>query len=134
MSTNAPKNKIYFGNLAYGTTFESLKSHIMNNVEGTEVLEGKVIEDRETGKSKGFAFITVADEDQANAVCAALNGKDLDGRTPKVMIAEEQKPREGGSNRPRSGGFGKREGGFGGGDRGDRGGYGDNGGNKRSRF
>jgi cold-inducible RNA-binding protein len=129
--SNAPKNKIYFGNLAYATTFESLKSHIMNNVEGTEVLEGKVIEDRETGKSKGFAFITVANEDQANAVCAALDGKELDGRSPKVMIAQEQKPREGGSNRPRSGGFGKREGGFGGGD---RGGYGDNSGNKRSRF
>jgi len=127
MST--PKNKVYVGNLSYKTEEDAIKNHFLNNVDGLEIVKTQVIMDRETGRPKGFCFIEFATDDQANSALE-LNGKDLDGRPLKVMIAEERKPREGGS-RPRSGGGfgGKRDrdsSGFGN----DRG-YGDN---KRSRY
>ena len=108
---NAPAtNKVYVGNLSYDTDEASLRAHFTNNVEGAEIQKVNIIIDRETNRPKGFAFVEMATVDQATEVCDKLNGKELDGRAIKVMKAQEQVKRDGGS-RPRSGG-------------GDRGGFG----------
>lgn len=89
-----------------------------------EVTSCSVITDKFTGRSKGFAFVEMADEDAANAAIEALNETDFDGRTIVVKKAE---PRE--SRPPRSGGYGGGGGYSGGGNRGG-GGYGGGGGNR----
>ncbi len=111
-----------------------------------EVTSAKVIIDRDTGRSKGFAFVAMANEDEANAAVEALNGAEIGGRPAKVNIArprEERPPRRdfggGGGGFKRGGGGGgfKRGGGGGGGFRGDReggfGGGGDGGFRRRER-
>lgn len=76
-----------------------------------------IIEDRDTGRSRGFAFVEMSSKEEASAAIAALNGKDMDGRS---LTVNEAKPREEG------GGRGGNRGGGGGG----RGGYGGGGGNR----
>lgn len=111
--------KLYVGNLSYNTTDEQLRDVF---APYGEVTSARVAKDRNTGRSRGFAFVEMADDASANAAVDALNGKSVDGRQLKVA---EAKPRE-----PRSDGGGYRGGGGGGGDRGgDRGGY--RGGNDR---
>jgi cold-inducible RNA-binding protein len=105
-------SKLYVGNLSYNATGSDLEQ--MFSAHGT-VQSAEVIADRETGRSKGFGFVQMGSDDEAQAAIGALNGQDHDGR---ALTVNEAKPRE---NRPRSGGFG---------DRGDRGG---NGGGGRSR-
>jgi cold-inducible RNA-binding protein len=96
--------KLYVGNLSFETTADDLREVFSQH--GT-VTSAQVISDRETGRSRGFAFVEMADGgDQA---IASLNGTQLQGRT---LTVNEAKPRE---DRPRSGGGG-------GGDRG-RGGF-----------
>jgi RNA recognition motif-containing protein len=68
-----------------------------------------VVQDRETGRSRGFGFVTFSDSDAAQRAISAMNGKDIDGRTVKVNAAED-KPRNSGG-----GGFGGGRGGSGGG-------------------
>ena len=103
--------KLYVGNLPYSATEQSLREAFA--ASGT-VDTVSLITDRDTGQSKGFAFVEMSSDREAQAATEAMNGKMLDGRQIKV---NEAKPREnnrgGGGNR---GGFG---GGFGGG-----GGYG----------
>jgi RNA recognition motif-containing protein len=100
---------IYVGNLPFNTTADSLREAFAQY--GT-VTRAQVVSDRETGQSRGFGFVEMADGgDQA---IAALNGAQMDGRT---LTVNEAKPRE---DRPRQGG--------GGGRGGDRGGYGGGGG------
>ena len=86
------------------------------------VQSANLIEDRETGRSRGFAFIEMSSKEEAQAAITALNGKDMDGRS---LTVNEAKPREegGGGNRNRGGGGGGR-GGYGGGGGGNRGGGG----------
>ena len=79
-----------------------------------EVTSVKLISDRETGRSKGFGFVEMADDEAAQSAIAALNGSSVKGRNIAVSQAEEKK----------SGGGGDRRGGFGGGNRGGGGGYG----------
>ena len=68
--------KIYVGNLNYGTTDDSLRDLFTAHGEVVEVFIGT---DRETGRSRGFGFVTMADKDAGNAAINALNGKDLEG-------------------------------------------------------
>ena len=91
--------KLFIGSLAWATTDESL-SALFSQV-GT-VTSARVITDRATGRSKGFGFVEMSTEEEAQKAVAELNGKDLDGRTIVVNEARPMEPR--GNNR--SGGFG----------------------------
>jgi RNA recognition motif-containing protein len=114
MATN-----IYVGNLPWSTTTDDL--HAMFQQYGA-VTRAQVVTDRETGRSRGFGFVEMPNEAEANAAIEALNNQDMNGRPLTVNVA---KPREGGG-----GGGGGYGGGGGGGARrgGGRGGYGGGGG------
>ncbi len=99
------QNKIYVGNLSYQTSSDNLSEAFSSFGDIDEV---KLIVDRETGRSKGFAFITYNESDAAQEALA-LNGSMLDGRQIKVSIAKAEQ---------RTGGGGGRSGGGGGGGRG----------------
>ena len=90
---------IYVGNLAYKVSDQELKETFE---EYGEVISAKVITDRETGRSKGFGFVEMSDEEEAQNAIEDLDGTDMNGRTLKVNKA---KPKPEGS---RSGGRGKR--------------------------
>lgn len=109
--------KLYVGNLSYTTTEDGLRA-LFSEV-GT-VASVALIKDRDSGRSKGFAFVEMGNQTEAQAAIAKFNGYSLDGRELKISIA---RPRE---ERPR-GGFGDRGGGYG--NRG--GGYGNRGGGDR---
>ncbi len=109
--------KLYVGNLNFTTTEDALKAAFSAN--GRTVKEVAIPTDRETGRPRGFAFVTMGSDADAKAAIAALDGKDLDGRSLKVNEAQDK---------PRSGGAGGR-GGFGGGA--GRGGSGGGGGRER---
>ena len=79
---------IYVGNLNYKVREDDLERVIS---EFGEVESVKVIKDRETGRSKGFAFVEMPDEKAAQAVIEELNGKDLDGRT---LVVKEARPKD----------------------------------------
>jgi cold-inducible RNA-binding protein len=99
--------KLYVGNLTYEVTASELET--LFGQHGT-VESAQVIADRDTGRSKGFAFVEMKTEQEAQAATAALNGKELHGR---ALTVNEAKPREsGGGSRGRSGGG---RGGYGGG-------------------
>ena len=101
---------IYVGNLPYSATEEDVSGLFASYGPVERV---KIITDRETGRSKGFAFVTLGDQSQLNAAIEALNGFDYQGRALRVNASE---PKEAGS-----GGFGgERRGGGGGGYGGDR--------------
>lgn len=109
--------KLYVGNLGYGVTDNDLLK--MFEAHGT-VESAQIIMDRDTGRSKGFGFVEMKTDQEAQAAIAALNGKDMDGR---ALTVNEAKPRsEGGRGGPggRGGGFGR----GGGPGRGGSGGYG----------
>ena len=108
------KNKLYVGNLSWNSTEADLSDTF--SAFG-EVVEAKIITDRETGRSRGFAFVTMSDEASANQAAAELDGTSIDGRNVRVNIAEDK----------------RRDGGGGGGGRGGRGGGG-GGGGRQSRW
>jgi len=83
--------KMYVGGLSWDTTDESLRSAFSKHGEVTEVA---VIMDRDTGRSRGFGFVTMADEAGAKAAISALDGTSLDGRSIKVSEAKERSPRD----------------------------------------
>lgn len=87
-----------------------------------EVSSVKLINDRETGRSKGFGFVEMPDDESAQQAIEALNGSEVAGRNIAVSQAEERKP-SGGGNRGGGYGGGNRGGGYGGGNRGGGGGY-----------
>ena len=88
-------SKLYVGNLSYSVTSEHLEKLFAAH---GEVRSAQIINDRDTGQSKGFGFVEMGGDDQAKAAIAALNGQPLDGRN---LTVNEAKPRE---ERPRSGG------------------------------
>src|SRR5215469_5792481 len=104
--------KLYVGNLAYGVSDGDLQQ--LFEAHGT-VQSAQVIMDRDTGRSKGFGFVEMGSDQEAQAAIAALNGKEVDGRS---LTVNEARPKEGGGGR---GGSGGGRGGYGGG--GGRGGY-----------
>src|ERR1700722_18646670 len=118
-------SKLYVGNLSYSTTSSDLEQLFAQH--GT-VSSAEVIQDRETGRSKGFGFVQMGSDEEAQAVIAALNGQEHDGRAPTVNEAKprEERPRGGGGGYGGGGGRGRRGGG--GGRRGGGGGYGGGGG------
>jgi len=89
-------NKLYFGNLSYDTTDESLNKAC---TEFGTVVSATVIKDRMSGRSKGFGFVEMSTEEEAKKVIDAMNGKDFEGRNIKVNEARPQEPRSGGFNR-----------------------------------
>ena len=80
--------KLYVGNLSFDTTTQDLET--IFGESGT-VTSTSIIEDRDTGRSRGFAFVEMSTADEAKAAIAALDGKDVGGRNLKV---NEAKPRE----------------------------------------
>lgn len=84
--------KLYVGNLPYSATEESLREKFS---EHGKVESAKLITDRDTGQSKGFGFIEMWSDAEANAAIAALNGVDFDGRPMKVNEAKPQAKRAG---------------------------------------
>lgn len=80
--------RLYVGNLSYGTTDSDLQT--MFAPHGT-VQSAQVIMDRDTGRSKGFGFVEMDNDQQVKAAIAALNGKDSDGR---ALTVNEARPRE----------------------------------------
>lgn len=110
-------NKLYVGNLAYSVRDENLQQRF---AEFGTVTSAKVMMDRETGRSKGFGFVEMSSDAEAQASIRGLNGQSLDGR---AIVVNEAKPKEAGS------------GGFGGGNRrpGGGGGYGGGGGGGGAR-
>jgi RNA recognition motif-containing protein len=94
------KNRLYVGNLAFGTTEDSLKTAF---AEFGEVSEVKVITDRETGRSRGFAFVVMSTGEEAQKATERMHGALLDGRPLRVNEAEERSGGfNGGGGGPRS--------------------------------
>ncbi len=105
-------NKLYVGNLAYSIRDDDLQQAFSQF--GT-VTSAKVMMDRETGRSKGFGFVEMGSDAEAQAAINGMNGQALDGR---AVVVNEARPRE------------ERPGGFGGGGGGSRGGFGGGGGGR----
>ncbi len=108
-------NKIYVGNLSYSMTEEALSE--LFGQAGT-VVSAKIITESQTGRSKGFGFVEMSSDEEANSAIEKFNGQEVEGRQLKVS---EARPKQ---NRSR--------GGFGGG--GGKGGYGGGGGGGRKRW
>jgi RNA recognition motif-containing protein len=122
--------KLYVGNLTYDTTEATVEA--LFSAHGS-VVSVALINDRDTGRPKGFGFVEMSTPEEAAAAKAALDGTDLGGRTIKVDIAKEREPRSGGYGGGRSssgGGYGGGGGGYGGGRSSSSGGYGGGGGNR----
>lgn len=112
--------KLYVGNLSFRTTQEDLRELF---AQAGTVESASVIEDRETGRSRGFGFVEMATQEEAQAAIEQFNGKEFNGRN---LTVNEARPRtEGGGGGGRGGGGGGR-GGYGGGGGGGRGGGGGN--------
>lgn len=86
--------KLFVGSLSWNTDDQGLRAAFEPHGELVEVT---VISDRDTGRSRGFGFVTFADDEAADKAIAALNGTELDGRTIKVDVAQAK-------NRDRDGG------------------------------
>ena len=115
--------RLYVGNLPFRITEQELEE-LFGQVGAVQ--SANIVTDRDTGRSRGFAFVEMESSEAADAAIQQLNGRDLDGR---AMTVNEARPRE---NRPARGGFGGGgggRGGFGGG--GGRGGFGGGGGGGR---
>ncbi|MEE8325695.1 MAG: RNA-binding protein [candidate division NC10 bacterium] len=110
-------SKVYVGNLPFTVDEEQLRTLFAEG--GREVLEVNIITDRDTGRPRGFAFVNMANQEDAEAAINSLNGTEVGGRALTVNLAREQQPRGGGGR-----------GGFGGG----RGGGGGGGGGRRDRY
>ena len=124
--------KLYVGNLAFQTSSEELQQLF---AQAGTVESASVIEDRDTGRSRGFGFVEMASKEEGDAAIAQFNGKEFNGRN---LTVNEARPREDRGNRGgggrggyggggRGGGYGNRGGGGG------RGGYGGGGGGSRER-
>lgn len=84
------KNKLYVGNLPYSTNDEALKQLF---AEFGEVTEAVVINDKFSGRSKGFGFVTFADDAAAEKAVADMNGKEIEGRAIVVNVARPMRER-----------------------------------------
>ncbi len=130
--------KLYVGNLAFQTSSEDLQQLF---AQAGTVESASVVEDRDTGRSRGFGFVEMASKEEGEAAIAQFNGKEFNGRN---LTVNEARPREDrgnrggggrggfGGGRGGGGGYGNRGGG--GGRRGGGGGYGGGGGNREPRW
>jgi len=128
--------KMYVGNLSYDVTQEELQALFEAHGAVSDVF---IVKDRESGRPRGFAFVTMAEKSAMDAAIEALNGADFMGRNLAINVARprEERPTGGGGGYG-GGGRGGNSGGYGGGGRGndrgrggDRGGRGGNGGGDR---
>jgi RNA recognition motif-containing protein len=123
--------KLYVGNLSYSVDSSELEQ--LFGAHG-QVLSAQVINDRDTGRSKGFGFVEMANDQEADAAVTALNGQQHNGR---ALTVNEARPREdrggGGRGGYGGGGGGGGRGGYGGGGGGGRGGFGGGGGGRGGR-
>ncbi|MBL8726572.1 MAG: RNA-binding protein [Planctomycetes bacterium] len=127
--------RLYVGNLSFQTTEDSLRAAFEG--DGRVVTEVKIMLDRDTGRSRGFAFVEMGSDQDAQNAIQAMNGADVDGRP--LRVNEAQPRQEGGRGGFGGGGGGGGRGGFGGGGGrggggGGRGGYGGGGGGGRGGF
>lgn len=119
-------NKLYVGNLSYDTTEIDLQDTF---AEAGTVTEVALMQDKFTGKSRGFAFVTMSSPEEAQKAISLFHGKSVGGR---ALTVNEARPRE--DRPPGGGGGGRRSYGGGGGGRGDRGDRGDRGGGYSKRY
>jgi RNA recognition motif-containing protein len=128
--------KLYVGNLSFQTSSEELRELF---AQAGTVETANVVEDRDTGRSRGFGFVEMASKEEGEAAIQQFNGKELNGRN---LTVNEARPREdrggrgggGGGRGGYGGGGGGRGGGGGGGGRGGYGGGGGGGGNREPRW
>jgi RNA recognition motif-containing protein len=92
--------KLFIGGLSWDTTDDGLRQAFASY---GEITEAKVITDRDTGRSRGFGFVTFSQDDDAKTAISKMDGTSLDGKTIKVNEAQEKSPRRGGRS---GGGFG----------------------------
>ena len=97
--------KLFVGGLSWDTTDDGLRQAFASF---GEITEAKVITDRDTGRSRGFGFVTFGQEEDAKKAISQMDGTSLDGKTIKVNEAQEKSPRGGGRS---GGGFGGGRGG-----------------------
>lgn len=112
--------KLYVGNLSYDTTEDELRALF---TQAGSVSDVAIIKDRDTGRSKGFAFVTMSSQDEANKAIQQFNGKSLGNRQLTVNAARPREERSGGgydSNRGGGGGYRSNSGNRGGGTGGNR--------------
>jgi RNA recognition motif-containing protein len=106
--------KLYVGNLSFNTSTQDLETMF---AEAGTVTSANIIEDRETGRSRGFAFVEMSSAEEAQKAIASLDGKEIDGRNLKVNEAKPREDRGGsGGGRGNGGGGGGRNS-YGGGSR-----------------
>jgi len=97
--------KVFVGNLSWGTTDDGLRTAFE---QFGEVTEAKVITERDTGRSRGFGFVTFANDEDAQTAMDQMNGAELDGRPLRVNEANDRPPRrDGGGGRSFGGGGGR---------------------------
>lgn len=96
---------IYISNLSFNVTDEDLRDYF---AEYGEVTSAKVIMDKFTGKSRGFAFVEMSDDEAAKKAIQELDGASVDGRTIGVSVAKPREDRPAGGNKGGSGGFQRR--------------------------
>ena len=99
--TNMSNSKLFVGNLSFNTTQDDLQSTFA--AHGT-VVEANLMMDRETGRPRGFGFVTMSTPEEAQAAISALNGRSIDGRAITVNVAKPREERSGGG-----GGGGRRD-------------------------
>jgi len=88
--------KLYVGNLSYGTSEDGLRNAF---TQYGEVQSVNIVIDRDSGRSKGFGFVEMANDDAAVAAISGMNGRELDGRSLRVNEANERPPRRDYGNR-----------------------------------
>jgi len=93
-------SRVYVGNLPFEVDEQRLRALFEEG--GHQVMDVKIVTDRDTGRPRGFAFVDMASDREAQAVISALNGREVGGRTLTVSEARERPPRKGG---PQKGGF-----------------------------
>ncbi|KAJ5939257.1 hypothetical protein N7466_002391 [Penicillium verhagenii] len=109
--------KVYVGNLSWSTDDNSLQGAFS---QFGQIVDAIVMRDRDTGRSRGFGFVTYSSAEEAEAAIAGLNEQELDGRHIKVNLAQARGNGGGGRGGYGGGGYGGGQGGYGGG----QGGYG----------
>ena len=97
--------KLFVGGLSWDTTDEGLREAF---TPYGEITESKIITDRDTGRSRGFGFVTFSEDENAKSAISKMDGSSLDGKILKVNEAQERSPRGGGYS---GGGFGGARGG-----------------------
>lgn len=94
-------NRLYVGNLAFSTTEQTIREAF---AQFGEVVEVKLMIDRDSGRSRGFSFVTMADPQAASKALTQMSGQMLDGRALRVDEAQERRPQGGGSRQGGGGG------------------------------